>query len=448
MSILRKTINKFKDIAKHITDKRSQKHQIYTIEDIFMSAFAVFFIQSSSWLSFQRNMQEEKGKDNAKALFGIDKIPTDNHIRDVLDGVNVKELKPFFDYTHTLMIKSNIIDQYKHINNSLLVLLNRTYYHSSSKIHCSCCQTRKDENDNIHYYHSAITPVIAHPNQKSVLSLFPEIITNKDGNEKQDCEINASKRFLNRQDIILNRYPIILLGDDLYSKEPFIKEVKNKKHNFIFVCKRNSHKSIYEYVDMVDNLNTIDTIQITQRNKSNKKITYTYRFLNKIPLTKKQNSIEVNWCDVVVTDENNKKIYSNSFITDLIIDEFNIQKIVEAGRCRWKIENENNNTLKRQGYHLEHNFGHGKKGLSGLLLVLNILSFLLHTFILLANSEYKNVYNLIGKRKEFFNHIKTLTTFFYYESWEDLFTMMKEGYKERIDARKFVDMQQQKLQTL
>ena len=47
MSILRKTINKFKDIAKHITDKRSQKHQIYTIEDIFMSAFAVFFIQSS-----------------------------------------------------------------------------------------------------------------------------------------------------------------------------------------------------------------------------------------------------------------------------------------------------------------------------------------------------------------------------------------------------------------
>ena len=398
-------------------------------------------MQSPSWLSFQRNMQEQKGKNNAKTLFDIDKVPTDNHIRDVLDGVDTKETKPFFDYLHTLMIKNNIIEQYKYINDSLLVLLDGTYYHSSSKIHCSCCQTRKDEDDNIHYYHSAITPIIAHPDKKSVLSLFPEVITNKDGNKKQDCEINASKRFLNRDDAILKQYPIILLGDDLYSKEPFIKEVKDKGHNFIFVCKRNSHKGIYEYVDMIDNLNTIDTIQLTKRDKSNKKTTYTYRFLNKVPLTKKQSSIEVNWCEVTITNENGKRIYSNSFITDLTIDKYNVEKIVEAGRCRWKIENENNNTLKKQGYHLEHNFGHGKKGLSELLFSLNILSFLLHTLVLLIDNDYKEVYNLAKKRKEFFNHIKTLTTFFYYKSWQDLFSMMKEGYKERIDARKFMDMQ-------
>ena len=92
-------------------------------------------------------------------------------------------------------------------------------------------------------------------------------------------------------------------------------------------------------------------------------------------------------------------------------------------------------------YHLEHNFGHGKNGLSELLFSLNILSFLLHTLILLIDNEYKEVYNLAGKRKEFFNHIKTLTTLFYYKSWEDLLSMMKEGYNERIDARKFMDMQ-------
>ena len=113
-------------------------------------------------------------------------------------------MKVFFDYLHRLIIEKGIIEQYKHINNSLLVLLDGTYYHSSSKIHCSCCQTREDEEGNIHYYHSAITPIIAHPDKKSVLSLFPEVITNKDGNKKQDCEINASKRFLNRDDFILN----------------------------------------------------------------------------------------------------------------------------------------------------------------------------------------------------------------------------------------------------
>ena len=162
---------------------------------------------------------------------------------------------------------------------------------------------------------------------------------------------------------------------------------------------------------MIDNLNTIDTIQLTKRDKSNKKTTYTYRFLNKVPLTKKQSSIEVNWCEVTITNENGKRIYSNSFITDLTIDKHNIEKIVEAGRCRWKIENENNNTLKKQGYHLEHNFGHGKKGLSELLFSLNILSFLLHTLVLLIDNDYKEVYNLAKKRKEFFNHINPTSSF-------------------------------------
>ena len=148
-----------------------------------------------------------------------------------------------------------------------------------------------------------------------------------------------------------------------------------------------------------------------------------------------------NVCEIYITNENGKRIYSNSFITDLTIDKHNIEKIVEAGRCRWKIENENNNTLKKQGYHLEHNFGHGKNGLSELLFSLNILSFLLHTLVLLTDNDYKEVYNLAKTAKEFFNHIKTLTTFFYYKSWQDLFSMMKEGYKERIDARKFMDMQ-------
>ena len=48
---------------------------------------------------------------------------------------------------------------------------------------------------------------------------------------------------------------------------------------------------------------------------------------------------------------------------------------------RWKIENENNNTLKTKGYHLEHNFGHGKKHLAALLVTMSILAFLFHTVI-------------------------------------------------------------------
>ena len=55
-----------------------------------------------------------------------------------------------------------------------------------------------------------------------------------------------------------------------------------------------------------------------------------------------------------------------------------VAALVATGRARWKIENENNNTLKTKGYHLEHNFGHGKKHLSSLLVAMNMLALLTH----------------------------------------------------------------------
>ena len=56
---------------------------------------------------------------------------------------------------------------------------------------------------------------------------------------------------------------------------------------------------------------------------------------------------------------------------------------------RWKIENEGINVLKGQGYHVEHNFGHGKQYLSQVFLVLNLLAFLLHTALELVDDLYR-----------------------------------------------------------
>jgi len=387
MGILKKIVKLMREEFKKLPDKRSGKHQTYSIENIIMSAFAVFYFQSGSWLNFQRNMQNKTGRSNAKSLFDIDNIPTDNHIRKVLDGIDVKELQPIFDKTYIeLILKQKVLDEYQVFNNTLAILLDGTYYHHSKKIHCTHCQTREKEdskgNKCIEYYHSAITPVIAHPKIKQVFSLFPEMITNKDGDEKQDCELNASKRWLSKIDKLFLNYQLLFLGDDLYSKTSFIVELRDKKSNYIFVAKRSSHKKMYEIIDYIDRLNGLDTKVVIKKNKSQKKETYTYKYLNDVDLTGSKDSIKVNWCSVEVTDENNKVIYSNTFITDYRIDDTNIEKIVEIGRTRWKIENENNNTLKTKGYNLEHNFGHGKEGLSEFLFTLNILSFLIHTICL------------------------------------------------------------------
>ena len=59
-------------------------------------------------------------------------------------------------------------------------------------------------------------------------------------------------------------------------------------------------------------------------------------------------------------DPDGRRLYLNAWIADGPITEHNVAALASSGRARWKIENENNNTLKTKGYHLEHNFGHGQ----------------------------------------------------------------------------------------
>ncbi|RLB20243.1 MAG: ISNCY family transposase, partial [Deltaproteobacteria bacterium] len=93
----------------------------------------------------------------------------------------------------------------------------------------------------------------------------------------------------------------------------------------------------------------------------------------------------------------------------------------------WKIENENNNTLKTKGYHLEHNFGHGKQHLSSLLLAFNILAFLFHTVLEMMDDRYQMIRKELPTRKTFFDDIRALTRYICFDSWDHMLSFMMEG---------------------
>jgi len=82
-----------------LPDKRTGTNTQYTMETIGLGAFSVFFTQCPSFLAHQKAMQQNKGQNNAQTLFQIDDFPTDNHIRDILDPVEPKELFPVYHYS-------------------------------------------------------------------------------------------------------------------------------------------------------------------------------------------------------------------------------------------------------------------------------------------------------------------------------------------------------------
>jgi hypothetical protein len=165
-----------------------------------------------------------------------------------------------------------------------------------------------------------------------------------------------------------------------------------------------------------------------ERRKGKRQEFDTYRYANQLPLRNGQDALTVNWCELTTTDADGKVLYRNAFASNHTIDAHNVEAIVQAGRTRWKVENENNNTLKTKGYHLTHNFGHGRQHLSATLATLNLLAFLFHTVLERMDSKYQLIRAKLPSRKMFYQHIQALTCYLCFDSFDALLDFMMQGW--------------------
>ena len=417
-----------------LTDRRTGKNSSYTMTDAALSAFSVFFMQSPSFLDFQRTMQETQGKNNAQTLFNVFQIPTDNHIRSLLDPVEPALVYPLFDFVFDGFQRAGVVDSFRATDNRLLLALDGTQYFSSQKLHGPCCSCKTHSNGTVNYSHTVVTPVLVKSGNDKVISLAPEFVCPQDGHEKQDCEINASLRWLERQGSQFAALGTTILGDDLYCREPFCRALLDKQLEFILVCKPDSHKTLYEWVDDLERNGVVKTV-VRKRWTGKRNEIDTYRYVGTVPLRDTDDALLVNWCEITTRTEEGKILYRNAFATSLAIDDVNVAAVVASGRARWKIENENNNTLKTKGYHFEHNFGHGQQFLSSLMATLILLAYLLHTLLDLMDDKFCLLRQKLPSRRRLFDDMKALTTYLCFDSWEHLLAFMLEGWSYTPESR-------------
>ena len=320
------------------TDPRKGKNTRYTMTDAALSAFSVFFTQSPSFLEYQRSLEQAQGSNNARTLFGVHDIPTDNHIRSLLDATPPGAVKPMYAFLFNALDQAGVVDAHRHLGGALLLALDGTEYFSSQAIHCEGCSTRRHANGKVTHCHTALTPVLVKPGCDKVIPLFPEFVCPQDGAAKQDCELNAAKRWLAAHGAELARLKTVGLGDDLYCHEPFCRELQSLGLDFVLVCKPESHPMVDEWVGHLGRNGAVGTCSRT-RWTGRRRETDTYRFTQAVPLRDAADALLVNWCELVTTDQNGKVLYRNAFATSLAVDAGNVAEVVAAGRCRWKIEN-------------------------------------------------------------------------------------------------------------
>jgi hypothetical protein len=399
----------------------------YRIQDAALGAFSIFWTQSPSFLDYQRTLQQTKGQNNVHTLFGVEQIPCDNQIRTLLDPLSPSALDAVFVEVFKRLEQHRLLAHFRRLGNQLLVALDGTNYFSSNAIHCHNCLTRQLTNGQSLYYHAALTPVIVCPGHPQVIALPPEYIMPQDGQAKQDCERAAAKRWLTKHAAQVAPHGVTFLGDDLYSNQPFCALVLHHRCNFIFTCKPDSHPTLSERLALWQATDGIAQHEERRRHGRVTEVTLV-RYINDVFLRGGDDALAVNWFDItVVNAKTGEQLYHNSCITNHRLTADNVVEIAQAGRGRWKIENENNNVLKTKGYHLEHNFGHGKQYLAAFLLSLNLLAFLFHTVLEWSDAKYALLRQTLARRETFFHAIQALMRYMVFDSWEHLMDFMIRG---------------------
>jgi len=411
------------DAFMQLPDSRTGKNGRYTMCDAALGAFGVFFTQSPSFLAHQRDMERRKGYNNARSLFGVEHIPSDPQIRNLLDPLAPIHLRaPFWTILALLGQDADLACAYQ-FHGSWLCSLDGTQYFSSTKIHCSNCTVRV-RGDVPYYSHTVLIPALVKPRKAEVIVLEPEFITPQDGAEKQDCERKAAHRWITRNADQFAGHRVTILADDLHCNHPFCELLVVKKLAFIMTCKPDSHPALYEEIELLAKMGAVGHIE-DRRWTGKGYERWSYDFVQQVPLRGDANTLWVNWCALTIVNETTGEVlYRNAFATNHDLSQGTVRDVVAAGRARWKIENEGNNVLKNHGYHMEHNFGHGQHYLASVLLMLLLLAFLFHTVLQLCDQKYQRVRAELATRTTFFDDIRALTRYLFFESWEHLLDFM------------------------
>lgn len=416
------------DALGQLPDLRRGKNQQYSMSDLGRAAFGVFFCQSPSFLSHQQLMQQAQGKNNCRTLFGVQKLPSDNHVRNHLDGVDPRLLRPVFQQTMEYLKDAQELDRFRSLGGTLLVAIDGTGYFSSEAISCPQCSVAHFPDGRTVYTHSVLMTAIVAPGVSQVLALEPEFIRPQDGKDKQDCEQEAARRWLTEVAPRYRELDLTLVGDDLYATTSLITEVLQGQMDYIFTAKENSHRYLYEELQSLEKLGEVHSAQRTHWTGKERQI-WRYRWANEVRLFNNDHSPNVNWAELTIEGEDGTRHYHTALISSHLVTEANVEQVVQAGRTRWKIENEDFNTLKTKGYHFEHNFGHGKQFLAQTLLSLNLLAFLFHTVLELLDARCALLRRTLPRRDTFFQHLNVLTQYLCFEGWQQMMLFMLEGLK-------------------
>jgi hypothetical protein len=392
-----------------------------SLPDALMAAFAMFSLKWPSLLAFDK----ERTEGNLETIYGIERVPCDTYMREILDPVSPEWLRPSFKGVLRQLQRGKALEAMTVLDGHSLVALDGTGYFSSKTIHCASCLHKQHRNGSITSSHHMLGAAIIHPDRREVIPLMPEPIVKQDGTEKNDCERNAAKRFLAklRQDPPPLKF--IVTEDSLSSNAPHIETLHDYGCHYILGVKEGDHAYLFKQVQVAEHAGRVTSYERHDRAAG---IVHRFRFVNDVPLNASRADVRVNVSEYWEMGQDTVQHFS--WVTDLRVSKRNVYQLMRGGRARWKIENETFNTLKNQGYNFEHNYGHGEQHLSVVFATLMMLAFLVDQTQQLCCALFRAVWAKLGSKRLVWEKMRALFYAYHLESMRQLLEALLYGLQK------------------
>ena len=348
--------------------------------------------------------------------------------RATLDPVLPRHLRSLFRPLFLKLQEAGVIRDYYYNKKAVIVSMEGVEHFSSTNLHCEHCTTRTHRNGQVSYQHAGLAAVLVHPAHSAVFPLDFEPILKADGALKNDCERNAAKRLCAVLHQESPELALIVVEDALHANAPHLRQLTGYGWQYVVNVKPDSHTSLFQ--QFAGRLSRGDVSRMEQRTPDG--VTHRYVWPSHLCLNDSALDVTVNFLQYEETSRDGQ-VTTWTWATNLPLTQRTVERVRRAGRSRWKIENETFNTLKNQGYHCEHNYGHGVKNLATNLALLMFLAFLVDQIQQRCCQTFQRLRAGLGSKTKLGEALRSHFQTREFPSMESLFRQIALAYRIQLE---------------
>ena len=352
--------NLFQDFAE-TKDPRHLSYTEYSNGELLGTVFYKGIAGIGSMQSMTYEFNREKVVKNLYRFMGRKEktyLPHAVTINEYLEKMEPEELQKVQQKQVYSLIRSKAFYDAGFMKKWLVIVDGTQTYSGSRKLNDECLErhyNKGTEGETVNYHCDVLEAKIV-LGESLIVSICSEFIENNgedaerqkqmsEEKRKQDCETKALKRLAEKLKKAFPRLPIILLADSLYASGPVMDICRDNGWEFIIRYKTGSIPSIMEEYEKIPE----------------KEVSGHAEFVNDIDYNGKPVNLLRFWEEKIVKGKSVRKEFQ--WLTSIRINKKNAEKVAEAGRKRWKIENEGFNRQKNWQGDITHACSHNARAM-------------------------------------------------------------------------------------